>query len=67
MEQRQRNSDSSSEDEVLPDNLQPSMYAEMTLAEMAGIKEWLTLQQQQLASQLESAEKASQNFKPTSD
>ena len=39
----QRNSDSSSEDEVLPDNLQPSMYAEMTQFEMAGIKEWLTL------------------------
>ena len=55
----ERNSDSSSEDEVLPDNLQQSMYAEMTLVEMAGIKEWLTLQQEQLSSQLDSAVLAS--------
>ena len=38
-----------SDQEELPESLQPSMYAEMTVAEMAGIKEWLMLQQEQLS------------------
>ena len=43
------------------------MYAEMTLVEMAGIKEWLSLQQEQLSSQLDSAVQATKKFHPKKD
>ena len=49
-------------EEEIPDFLQPSMYAEMTPAEMAGIKEWLLLQQAQLTQQLESASNATRKL-----
>ena len=40
-----------SEQEQLPDFLQPQMYAEMTMCEMEGIKEWLELQKSQIVEQ----------------